>query len=185
MKALFTSATLLASLAACAGAPKEEAAPAAAPAAAAPAEAPKPVLLSACVNAVAAAKPGAITELDGLDRGGKELYEFEVKGTDGKEWEVVCDPSTGTVVETEEEVKEAAFKGKAKVSRADAEKAAQAVAAGKVEEIDFEVEADGKLTYEIEIVSADGKRHEIEIDAESGQVVEHDMETYEIGDDGD
>ncbi|NBO10721.1 MAG: peptidase, partial [Methylophilaceae bacterium] len=35
---------------------------------------------------------------------GKPIYEFDIKGKDGKEWEVEVDAVTGKVVETEEEV---------------------------------------------------------------------------------
>ena len=35
---------------------------------------------------------------------GKPIYEFDIKGKDGKEWEVEVDAVTGKIVETEEEI---------------------------------------------------------------------------------
>lgn len=166
-------------LAACAS-PKEEP-KAEAPA---PAPAPKPILLSACANAVSAKVPGTIIRLEGIVRGGAEVYEFDVKGADGKDYDLVCDPATSSITETEVEAKDekaAEWKTVAKVSRADAEKAALAKHAGKVVEVEYEIEADGKASYEFDIKGADGKEYKVEVDAATGQVVEDEVELFQIG----
>lgn len=56
-----------------------------------------------------------------------------------------------------------------KYSASDAIKAAEAVQAGKVAEVQFETEK-GAPAYEISIVSADGVEHGFMVDANSGSV---------------
>ena len=52
-----------------------------------------------------AAKPGEIIETEtSIEPDGSISYEFDIKGTDGKEWEVEVDAVTGKIVEIEEEV---------------------------------------------------------------------------------
>jgi uncharacterized membrane protein YkoI len=52
-----------------------------------------------------AAKPGEIIETEtSVEADGSISYEFDIKGKDGKEWEVEVDAVTGKIVETEEEV---------------------------------------------------------------------------------
>ena len=52
-----------------------------------------------------AAKPGEIIETEtSIEADGSISYEFDIKGTDGKEWEVEVDAVTGKIVEIEQEV---------------------------------------------------------------------------------
>ena len=52
-----------------------------------------------------AAKPGEVIETEtSVEADGSISYEFDIRGKDGKEWEVEVDAVTGKIVETEEEI---------------------------------------------------------------------------------
>ena len=115
---------------------------------------------------------------------GKPHYEFDIRATDGTEYEVEVSAITGKIIEEEIEVEDAnvpAFKDKAKVSEADAEKTALAAFPGTVVEREYSIESDGTPSYEFDIKTADGKEIEVEVNAITGKVLEHEEEVYQIG----
>lgn len=139
--------------------------------------------LETCLKAALAKHPGAVQTLEAEIENGKPIYEFDIRGKDGKEWEVECDAKSGKITEEEQEVAadDASFKTKAKISLDDAKKAALVKYAGEIIETEYSIEADGSLSYEFDIKTADGKEMEVEIDATSGKVVETEEEIYQIG----
>lgn len=142
------------------------------------------VSMEKCMAAALAKHAGEVETMEMEISDGKPQYEFDIKGTDGKEYEVEVSAITGKVIEEEIEVAsadDAAFKAKAKVSAADAEKAALAAFAGTVVEKEYSVEGDGNPSYEFDIKTADGKEIEVEVDAVTGKVLEHEEEVYQIG----
>ena len=137
-----------------------------------------------CLNAALKIHAGEVETMEMEISDGKPQYEFDIRSTDGKEYEVEVSALTGKVIEEELEVANAndpAFKTKAKVSEADAEKAALAAFPGSVIEKEYSVEADGNPSYEFDIKTTDGKEIEVEVDAVSGKVLEHELEVYQIG----
>ena len=114
---------------------------------------------------------------------GKPTYEFDIKGKDGKEWEVECDAKTAKLIEEEEEVdaQDPRFKSKAKVSLEDAKKAALAAKPGEVIESETSIESNGSASYEFDIKTKDGQEWEVEVDAATGKVIETEQEVYQIG----
>lgn len=74
----------------------------------------------------------------------------------------------------------------AKVSIADAIKAAEASAGGKVAEVEFDND-EGTAAYEVSVIMADGIKHEVQIDANSGEVMKTvvDDEDNDQGEDDD
>jgi len=138
------------------------------------------------LKAALAKHPGDVISVEAeLDKG-KAIYEFDIQGKDGKEWEVEVNANTGKVIEENLEVADAndpAFKGKAKVSQDEAKKTALAKHAGDVVESEFKIEVDGSPSYEFDIKAADGKEWEIEIDAVTGKIVGDQEEIYQIGKD--
>jgi uncharacterized membrane protein YkoI len=141
--------------------------------------------METCMKSALAKYPGAVISLEAEIENKKPIYEFDIKGLDGKEWEVECDAKTGKITEVEEEVdaKDPRFASKAKISLQDAKKAALAVVPGEVVESETSIEADGSLTYEFDIKTRDGKEVEVEIDAVTGKVLETEEEVYQIGQD--
>jgi uncharacterized membrane protein YkoI len=140
--------------------------------------------LETCLKAALAKHPGNVQTLEAEIEKGKPIYEFDIRGKDGKEWEVECDAKSGKVTEEEEEIaaEDARFKSKAKVSLEDAKKTALAKYAGEVVETEYSVESDGSISYEFDIKTADGKEWEVEIDAVTGKLSEDpEEEIYQIG----
>ncbi len=136
------------------------------------------------LKAAQAKHPGEVNSVEAeLDKG-KAIYEFDIQGKDGKEWEVEVNANTGKVTEENQEVKDAndpLFKGKAKITQDDAKKIALAKHAGDVVESEFKIEADGNPSYEFDIKTADGKEWEIEVDAVTSKIVGEQEEIYQIG----
>ena len=139
--------------------------------------------LETCLKAAQAKHPGDVISLEAEIENGKPIYEFDIKGKDGKEWEVECDAKTGKVTEEEEEVsaKDPRFASKAKVSLDDAKKTALAAHPGEVIESETSIEADGSISYEFDIKAKDGKEWEVEVDAVTGKIAEEEVEVYQIG----
>jgi uncharacterized membrane protein YkoI len=140
--------------------------------------------LETALKAAQAKHPGDVNSLEAeLDKG-KAIYEFDIQGKDGKEWEVEVDASTGKVTEENQEVKDASdplFKAKAKITQDEAKKIALAKHAGEVVESEFKIESDGNPSYEFDIKSSDGKEWEIEVDAVTSKIVGEQEEVYQIG----
>ncbi len=138
-----------------------------------------------CMKAALAKHPGDVISLEAEIENGKPIYEFDIKGKDGKEWEVECDAKTGKVTEEEEEVdiKDPRFASKAKISFDEAKKVALVKHPGEVVESETSIEADGSVSYEFDIKTKDGKEVEVEVDAVTGKIVEEEIEIYQIGQD--
>ncbi|MEQ1600412.1 MAG: PepSY domain-containing protein [Methylophilaceae bacterium] len=138
------------------------------------------------LQAALAKHSGEIVSMELEISKGKPQYEFDIKSADGKEWEVEVSAITGKVIEQEQEVATAedpAFKSKAKVTEAEAEKTALAATPGIVIEREYSIESDGTPSYEFDIKTANGKELEVEIDAVTGKVLETEEEIYQIGKD--
>jgi uncharacterized membrane protein YkoI len=54
-----------------------------------------------CVNAALAQKPGKVLEVELETEDGKEIYEIDIAGNDGKRWELKCDLSTIKIIKVE------------------------------------------------------------------------------------
>lgn len=142
-------------------------------------------VIEQCMNAVLKQKPGKVVQLEKKTEKGKPTYEFEVMGSDGKNWDVEC--TAGKVTEVEQNVGSAddpMFKSKMKISEDEAKKIALKAHPGEIEEsTDFEIEPDGKASYEFDIQTKDGKEMKVEVDAASGKIVEANQEMWGIGED--
>lgn len=129
--------------------------------------------------------PGIVETVEAELDGGVAQYEFDIKGIDGKEWEVEVDARTGKVREVEQEVENAndpAFKAKAKVTQDEARKAALAKYPGEVVGEEFSLMANGNPSYEFDIKTKDGRELEIEVDAVTGQLAKTaEIELWQIG----
>jgi uncharacterized membrane protein YkoI len=140
--------------------------------------------METCMKAALAKHPGKVLSLEAEIENGKPIYEFDIKGADGVEWEVECDAKSGKITEEEEDVdaKDPRFASKAKVSMEDARKTALAAYPGEVVSVEYELE-DGNPVYEFDIKGKNGKETEVEVDAVTGKIGETEEEVYEIGKD--
>ncbi len=139
--------------------------------------------MEACLNAALAKHAGTVISLEAEIENKKPIYEFDIKGSDGKEWEVECDAKSGKVTEEEEEVEasDPRFASKAKVSFEAAKKTALAAHPGEVVESETSIESDGAISFEFDIKTKDGKEIEVEVDAVTGKILESEEEIYQIG----
>lgn len=144
--------------------------------------APPKVGIDACLTAVMAARPGEALQLVLKREDDGELnWEVEIAGKDGRFYDVECSADTGKVVEIEQRVLHAfdpLFK--AKLSEHAAAQVALARFPGRIERVDYEIEPDGKLSYEFDIETKDGDMR-VEVDAVSGAIVSFSKEVLDIG----
>lgn len=139
--------------------------------------------LGKCVKAALVKKEGTIVKVEFKSENKKGVYEFDIESADGTSWDIECDAQSSKVIEIEQEVKadDAKFKAIAKVSEADAKATALAAHPGTLAETEYELESDGKASYEFDITEADGEEIKVEVDAATGKIVEVSYEEYQIG----
>ena len=146
---------------------------------------PTKVSMETCLAAALEKHPGRVKELEfGLDNG-EPHYEFEILTADGRETEVECSAMTGKIVEVEwenENMDLDAFLSKAKVTASQAREIALRRVPGRIVHMDIETTSSGRMSYEFEVKSRDGKDVDVEVDAMSWEIIEVETEIYEIGD---
>ncbi|WP_273454055.1 PepSY domain-containing protein [Nevskia ramosa] len=139
--------------------------------------------IESCAKAVLAQAPGDLLQATLKQETEGRVWEFEIKQADGKLFDIECSDTAGTIVETEVRVATAAdpaFAALAKIDEAAAKAKALESKPGTVERVEFELEPDGKASYEFDIKTADGD-YRVEVDASSGEIVESSKELLEIG----
>nr|WP_320166570.1 PepSY domain-containing protein [uncultured Methylophaga sp.] len=137
-----------------------------------------------CLSVVTDLKPGHVIKVERKVENERDVYEFDIRGIDGADWDVECSVRTGKVLEVEQEVdhpNHPKFKAHAKMSEAEARDIALEMYPGEIVEVEYEIEEDGKATYEFDIATRDGKEMKIEIDAASGKVIEQNLELWQVG----
>ena len=148
--------------------------------------APEAVHIETCLVAASAVKAGDYLKVEYLSVSprGVPSYEIEVRGADGREWELMCDTLTGTIYEIEQEAAGASdplFLERARVSEEQARAKALRLYPGEIKEVEYELESNGDPAYEIDLVTADGTEFKIEVDAATGEIVEVSVEAWQIG----
>ncbi len=139
--------------------------------------------LGKCVKAALSKHDGKIVKVELKSEKKTPVYEFDIESADGTAWDVECDVKTSKIIEIEQEVKvdDAKFKAIAKVSEADAKATALAAHPGTIVETEYELESNGKASYEFDILEADKEEIKVEVDAATGKIVEVDYEVYQVG----
>ncbi len=141
-----------------------------------------------CISTVQKQKTGEIVKLEKLNAEGKAVYEIEIEDANGFEWEFMCDVNSGKVFETESEVSSVnslAFKSKMKVTEEDAKAIALKAYPGVIEEVEYEIEANGDASYEFDIVNSKNVETKVEVDAATGKIIEVAIEEWQIGEEAD
>jgi uncharacterized membrane protein YkoI len=144
--------------------------------------------LNDCISAIQKQQAGDIIKLEKLSVANKPFYELEIKDSKGLEYEFMCDANTGKITEQETEVSspsDEAFKKTAKISEDDAKATALKAHAGKITQVEYEIEANGSPSYEFDISDDKGVETKVEVDAVSGKIVETATEIWEIGEEAD
>lgn len=69
------------------------------------------------------------------------------------------------------------------MSEIDAKATALSAHPGNIVETEYELESNGKASYEFDILEADNEEVKVEVDATTGKIVEVSYENYQIGKD--
>lgn len=72
-----------------------------------------------------------------------------------------------------------------KVTEEDAKATALKAYPGVIEEVEYEIEANGDASYEFDIVNSKGVETKVEVDATTGKIIEVAIEEWEIGEETD
>lgn len=137
-----------------------------------------------CMLNVLAEKPGQVMKVEFKLEEDREVYEFNVRGLDGHDWDLECLKNTGEIVELEREVmhpNHPLFKTNVKFNEQEAREIALAQYPGHIVEVEYEIEANGNSSYEFDIATSNGDEIKIEIDAASGEIIEVSRELWQIG----
>jgi len=137
-----------------------------------------------CMASALEERPGNVIKVEMKNEQAAHMYEFDIQGDDGSDWDIECNAHRGLVSEVEREVDSAdhpLFKAKAKVSEADARKTALAIYPGEIIEVEYEIEPNGAASYEFDIKTKLNHEMKVEVDASTGEIVEANREIWQIG----
>lgn len=143
-----------------------------------------PQYLERCLHNVLEKRPGRVLKLEYKVEADNKRYEFNIRGMDGKDWDVECQRNSGDIVELEQEVahpNHPLFKRHARINEKEARAIALSIFDGEIVEVEYELEADNAASYEFDIDTPQDGQIKIEIDAASGEVVEVNHELWQIG----
>jgi uncharacterized membrane protein YkoI len=143
-----------------------------------------PHKFEACMKAALEERPGDIVKVEMKNEQGGHFYEFDIRGTDGSDWDVECHAHRGLVSEVEREVENVnhpLFKAKLKVDEKTARETALAIYPGEITEVEYEIEPNGAASFEFDIDTTIGHEMKVEVDASTGEIVEANREIWQIG----
>jgi len=146
--------------------------------------------LEQCLAAAQAIQAGDFIKLEYLDPSaeGEPAYEIELRTASGREWEFMCDAEDGEIFEIEQEAEgpdDPLFKAGMKVSLEEAKATVMKLYDGAIEEVEYEIEANGDASYEMDVVDGGGTEFKVEVDAATGKIIEVAVEHWEIGEEKD
>tara|TARA_B110000114_G_scaffold135542_1_gene142287 strand:+ start:171 stop:683 length:513 start_codon:yes stop_codon:yes gene_type:complete len=136
-----------------------------------------------CVMNAIEKYPGHVLSMESEIEKDRLIYEFDIMTKDGREVEVECDARKHTLHDFEVEYKKGdkTFTNAAKISESEAEKIALEKYNGKIVDREYSME-NGNPAYEFDIyVAKKGHEYEVEVDAVTGEILEVEMELYDIG----
>jgi uncharacterized membrane protein YkoI len=119
-----------------------------------------------------------------ISHNGDPAFEIEARDAKGEEWEFMCEADDGDIYEIEQEANSASdplFKKNAKINEQQASQTVTELYPGTVKEVEYEIEANGDATYEIDVVDDKGTQWKVEVDAASGDILETQVEKWQIG----
>ena len=141
-------------------------------------------LYLSCEKSALNAQSGKVLKVEFKIDVDQPTYEFDIRATDGVDWDVTCAADKNEIIEIEEEVPNVnhpLFLSKKRID----EKQARAVALdawpGDILEIEYEIEPDGAASYEFDIHTYNGVDMKVEVDASSGEIVEQNEELWQEG----
>lgn len=138
-----------------------------------------------CLGAALTRQPGRVVKVEfKVTAAGRNVYEFDVQGADGRSWDIECDADTGAVIGVEREVDSAAdaqFAAQPRITEAEARATVAPTHPGEIEEVEYEIEEDGGATYEFDVAGRNGEQTKVEVNAANGEIIEVDQERWQVG----
>jgi uncharacterized membrane protein YkoI len=137
-----------------------------------------------CRKAALNERAGEIVKVEMKIEDNAYVYEFDIRGIEGSDWDIECAAASASIIEVEREVdsmSHSLFKAKAKLNEQAARKIALAEYPGEIVEVEYEIEANGDASYEFDIDTLAGQEMKIEVDAATGKIVEANREIWQIG----
>ncbi len=137
-----------------------------------------------CRQAALHTQAGDVIKVELKKEQGELIYEFDIRGTDGQDWDIECSVSNVKITEVEREVDNVhhpLFAKNVEVNEKEARRIALEAYPGAIVEVEYEIEENGDSSYEFDIDTDSGKEMKIEIDAKTGKIVEADEEIWQIG----
>ncbi len=137
-----------------------------------------------CLRVALNARDGQVVKVELKLENEREVYEFDIRGLDGNDWDIECLKATGELVELEREVEHPnhpLFKRNVKFNEEEARAIALKLFPGEIMEVEYEIESNDNSSYEFDIDTDEGSEIKIEIDAATGEVVETNKELWQVG----
>ena len=138
----------------------------------------------ACKASALAIHRGRVVKIEFKEEDGDGVYEFDIRTPDNRDWDIECIAKNNTVIEVEEEVSSVqhpAFFRQQKVTEKQARAVALAAWPGDIIEVEYEIEPDGKASYEFDIDTYQGAEMKVEVDAATGEISEQNEELWQEG----
>ncbi|MEM7027002.1 MAG: PepSY domain-containing protein [Pseudomonadota bacterium] len=137
-----------------------------------------------CLRAVYDKINGRIIKVEMKREGNLSIYEFDIRDTENRDWDIECDALKPEIIEMEREVYSVSaelFSKRQKIDYHQAKSKVIELYDGEILEIEFEVEESGLPVYEFDIKLQSGEIIKVEINAETGELHEYSREIWQIG----
>ena len=137
-----------------------------------------------CLGKAAALRPGQVIKVELKREDGKELYEFDIRDQQNRDWDIECAAASGEIIEIEEEIfgiNDPRFSEQMKIDYRQAKANALEHYPGEIIEIEYELEQSGLAVYEFDILQSSGREMKIEINARTGELHETSVEIWQVG----
>ena len=129
-------------------------------------------------------RPGQIIKVELKREDDEEVYEFDIRDNENRDWDIECVASSGEIVEIEEEIfgiNDSRFSEQMNIDYSQAKRIAVEHFPGEVIEIEYELEESGLAVFEFDILQSSGKEMKVEINARTGELHETSIELWQVG----
>ncbi|MEQ8290175.1 MAG: PepSY domain-containing protein [Gammaproteobacteria bacterium] len=137
-----------------------------------------------CREQALALRPGLIIKVEMKIEDDAEVYEFNIRDIENRDWDIECAAATGQIIEIEEEVygiNDPRFSEQMKIDYARAKEIALQFYPGEILEVEYEIEESGLAVYEFDIWQATDEVIKLEVNSRTGEIHEFSRELWQIG----
>lgn len=144
----------------------------------------RPGAFEQCREQATALRPGQVIKVELKQEDGVDVYEFDIRDDENRDWDIECAAATGEIVEIEEEifgVNDPRFIEQMKIGYSEAKAIALELYPGEIIEMEYEIEESGLAVYEFDILQASGQGVKVEINARTGEKHDTSIEIWQVG----